>query len=72
MNRFDNPGVRVGSMVRNVLFQTQVRRGTIAGLLHSVFFWGFFILVIGTTLVFIQADFTDPLFDFVFSQRQFL
>ena len=71
LNRFDNPGARVGSMVRDVLFQNQVRRGTIAGLLHSVFFWGFFILVIGTTLVFIQADFTDPLFGFVFLKGNF-
>ncbi|MBT8328172.1 MAG: electron transporter, partial [Desulfofustis sp.] len=71
LNRFDNPGARVGSMINDVLFQNKVRRGAVAGLLHSIFFWGFFILVIGTTLVFLQADFTDPLFGFVFLKGNF-
>jgi Fe-S oxidoreductase/nitrate reductase gamma subunit len=71
LNRFDNPGSRISSMVKDVLFQNQVRQGAGAGLLHAVFFWGFFILVIGTSLVFIQADFTDPLFGFVFLKGNF-
>ncbi len=71
LDRFDNPGARIGAMLRDVLLQSKVRRGGGAGLLHGLFFWGFLVLVIGTTLVFIQADFTDPLFGLVFLQGGF-
>ncbi len=36
------------------------------GSAHGAFFWGFVLLFIGTTLVFIQADITDPLFGWRF------
>ena len=71
LDRFDDPGSRVVTMLKEVVFQNKVRRGGGAGLLHAFFFWGFLVLVIGTTLVFIQADFTDPLFDFVFLKGGF-
>jgi Fe-S oxidoreductase/nitrate reductase gamma subunit len=53
-------------MLKNVLLQTKVTRVVWPGLLHGLFFWGFFLLLIGTTLIVIQADFTDLLFDIKF------
>ena len=41
------------------------------GLLHGFFFWGFVLLFIGTTLIVIQADFTDLLFDVKFLKGTF-
>ena len=36
-----------------------------------MFFWGFFLLFVGTGLIVIQADFTDLLFDYVFLKGTF-
>jgi Fe-S oxidoreductase/nitrate reductase gamma subunit len=40
-----------------------VRRVRGPGTAHGLFFWGFFLLFLGTCLIFLQADFTDLLFD---------
>ena len=71
LNRFDNPAARTGGMVKDIILQKRVLLGGGAGTLHGLFFWGFLLLIIGTTLVFIQADFTDPLFDLVFLKGTF-
>jgi Fe-S oxidoreductase/nitrate reductase gamma subunit len=71
LNRFDNPAARTGDMVKDIILQRRVLRGGGAGLLHGMLFWGFLLLIVGTTLVFIQADFTDPLFDLVFLKGTF-
>ncbi|MBB5347069.1 4Fe-4S dicluster domain-containing protein [Desulfoprunum benzoelyticum] len=66
LDRTDQLGERVVAMLKNVLLQTKVTRVLWPGLLHGLFFWGFFLLLIGTTLIVIQADFTDLLFDIKF------
>ena len=66
LDRTDQLGERVVEMLKNVLLQTKVTRVVWPGLLHGLFFWGFFLLLIGTTLIVIQADFTDLLFDIKF------
>jgi len=71
LSRFDNPGKRIASMLKNVIFQKKIIYGGGAGIFHGLFFWAFLVLVVGTTLVFIQADFTDPLFDIVFLKGGF-
>lgn len=71
LDRLDDPGARIGTMLKNVILQKKVIQGGGAGLLHGLFFWAFLVLVVGTTLVFIQADFTDPLFGFVFLKGGF-
>ncbi len=69
--RTDHLGARIREMLANVLLQRQVIRVRPAGVFHAVFFWGFFLLFIGTTLIVIQADFTDLLFDYKFLKGNF-
>jgi Fe-S oxidoreductase/nitrate reductase gamma subunit len=57
---------RLVLMLKNVLLQKKVSQVVWPGLLHGLFFWGFGLLFIGTTLIVIQADFTDLLFDVKF------
>lgn len=71
LGRLDNLGERIGAMLTDTFFQKKVMRVPWPGLFHAFFFWGFVLLAIGTTLVFIQADFTDPLFDLVFLKGTF-
>ena len=60
--RSDRRGERLTGMLRDLLLQTRVMRVKGAGSAHGIFFFGFVLLTIGTTLVFIQADLLDPLF----------
>ena len=62
LERLDQLPRRIKNMLRDVFLQKQVIRVTAPGSAHALFFWGFLLLAIGTTLVFIQADLTDPLF----------
>ena len=66
LNRFDQWQRRLQLALQNVVLQKKVTRVPWPGLLHGFFFWGFFLLFIGTTLIVIQADFTDLLFDVKF------
>jgi len=69
--RTDRPAVRVAAALRGVLLQGKVLRQKGAGTAHSLFFWGFFLLLIGTMLIFLQADLTDPLFGVRFLRGTF-
>ncbi len=71
LQRTDQPAARLAAMVRNMLLQTRVLRVKGPGIAHAVFFWGFVALFIGTSLIVVQADFTDLLFDFVFLKGTF-
>ena len=71
LNRTDQLKRRIGFMLENVLLQKKVIRVRWPGLLHGLFFWGFVLLLIGTTLIVIQADFTDLLFDVKFLKGTF-
>jgi len=71
LNRFDEPGARIGGMLKDIIFQKKVLKGGGAGTLHGLFFWAFLVLILGTTLIFVQADFTDPLFGLVFLKGGF-
>ena len=62
---------RIVLMLQNVLLQKKVSRVVWPGLLHGLFFWGFGLLVIGTTLIVIQADFTDLFFNVKFLTGSF-
>ena len=70
-NRTDQLGERIRRMVENVLLQKKVTEVRWPGLLHGLFFWGFGLLFIGTTLIVIQADFTDLFFDVKFLKGTF-
>jgi len=69
--RDDQRGKRLVLMLQNVLLQKKVSGVVWPGLLHGLFFWGFGLLVIGTTLIVIQADFTDLFFDIKFLKGTF-
>jgi Fe-S oxidoreductase/nitrate reductase gamma subunit len=62
LDRTDQLPRRISLAIRSVLFQKKVIREAAPGATHALFFYGFLLLTIGTTLVFIQADLTDPLF----------
>lgn len=71
LQRLDQLGRRCSLLLRNLLTQQSVRRGALAGIFHSFFFWGFGLLFIGTLLIMLQADVTEPLFNTVFLQGNF-
>lgn len=71
LNRLDNPGERLALLVKNLLGQLKVLRVSGPGVPHALFFWGFVLLFIGTLLVMLQADFTQPLFDVVILKGPF-
>jgi len=71
LNRTDNLAERISDMLVNVLLQKKVTRVKMPGLFHGFFFWGFFLLLIGTTLIVVQADFTDLLFGYKFLKGNF-
>ena len=62
LHRYDELPRRVVEAICQVFSQVRVMRVIGAGTAHGLFFWGFFILFIGTSLIVLQADFTDPLF----------
>jgi Fe-S oxidoreductase/nitrate reductase gamma subunit len=66
LDRFDRLPTRLWSMLKGMFGQTRVLRVIGPGGLHSVFFWSFGLLFIGTLLVMTQADLTAPLFGVTF------
>jgi Fe-S oxidoreductase/nitrate reductase gamma subunit len=71
LNRTDNLGSRIVMAAKDVLLQSKILKVKGPGLAHSLFFWGFFLLFIGTCLIVIQADFTDLLFGVKFLKGTF-
>lgn len=70
-NRTDQQKLRISGLLRDVFLQARVLRVKGAGTAHGLFFFGFVLLTIGTTLVFIQADLLDPLFGIRFLTGSF-
>ncbi len=62
LDRTDQRGERISGVLRDIFLQARVLRVKGAGSAHGIFFFGFVLLTIGTTLVFLQADLLDPLF----------
>ena len=71
LDRLDNPAARVGLLFKEGLGQLRVLLVWRPGLLHALFFWGFLLLFIGTLLIMLQADLTDPLFSVRFLAGNF-
>ncbi len=71
LQRMDRPVDRAIDTIKTMLLQTKVVRVRLPGLFHGLFFWGFFLLLIGTTIIVIQADFTDLLFGIKFLKGTF-
>ena len=64
LNRCDRYDERVKRMIADVFGHERVFRVTSGGLFHSLFFWGFLMLFLGTLLVMLQADYLTPLLHF--------
>jgi len=71
LDRTDQRGERLKGVLRDVLLQARVLRVKGAGTAHGLFFFGFVLLTIGTTLVFLQADILHPLFGIRFLKGSF-
>jgi Fe-S oxidoreductase/nitrate reductase gamma subunit len=71
LQRLDQVPKRCTLLLRGVLTQSKVLRVLEPGSLHALFFWAFGILFIGTLLVMLQADLTDPLFQVRFLKGTF-
>jgi Fe-S oxidoreductase/nitrate reductase gamma subunit len=63
LDRCDRKGERIKRMLGEALGQSRVVRVKEGGLPHSLFFWGFMILFVGTLLIMLQADFMAPVLD---------
>jgi Fe-S oxidoreductase/nitrate reductase gamma subunit len=71
LQRTDGLGGRIAGMLGNLLLQSKVLQVKGPGTAHGLFFWGFFLLFIGTCLIVVQADFTDLLFGVKFLKGPF-
>ncbi len=71
LERSSNKSARLINSLTDVLSQRKVMRASHVGLTHSLFFWSFILLFIGTTLIFIQVDITGPLFGYKFLKGGF-
>jgi Fe-S oxidoreductase/nitrate reductase gamma subunit len=69
--RFDNKYIRFKYFLSNLFGQKKVLKVLPIGSVHALFFWAFLILFLGTILIFIQADFLDPLFNIRFLKGHF-
>ncbi|MDX2481099.1 MAG: heterodisulfide reductase-related iron-sulfur binding cluster [Desulfuromusa sp.] len=71
LDRTDQLPLRVTAMIKNVLLQNKVLNVRGPGVAHALFFWGFFVLFLGTCLIVLQADFTDLFFGVKFLKGSF-
>src|SRR5262252_3585842 len=61
-NRFDQPQERLAGLFRQTaLHKKLLQRYRGAGLYHFAFYWGFFFLLMGTFVVFLQEDLRIPI-----------
>ena len=71
LERLDRRGTRLRLFLTQAFGQLRVLLVNPPGVLHAFFFWGFLLLFIGTLLVMLQVDFTEPLFSWRFLQGIF-
>ncbi|KKM71421.1 hypothetical protein LCGC14_1430810, partial [marine sediment metagenome] len=69
--RTDRPAKRVFSAVANGLLQKSILKDPYPGILHAAMFFGFIILLMGTSVIFIQQYFTGPIFQWYFFEGSF-
>lgn len=69
--RLDQLPERLWLLLKKGLGQTKVMRVRKPGLTHAFLFWGTLLLFIGTLLIMVQVDFTQPLLDLKFLRGNF-
>jgi Fe-S oxidoreductase/nitrate reductase gamma subunit len=70
-NRFDQIGRRFQLVLKYALGQGRVIKKKYPGTMHILIYTGFIILFIGTVLIFIQVDFSKPIFGWEFLHSAF-
>lgn len=70
-DRTDDLKGRLAAALKYAFSQRHVLRVRGPGIAHSLFFWGFLVLTLGTLLIFLQADLTDPVFGWKFLSGSF-
>jgi Fe-S oxidoreductase/nitrate reductase gamma subunit len=68
---FDHVGERLQRFIQNALLQMKVARKAYAGPMHVLLFYGFTFLFIGTVLVALDYDVTQPLWNYQFLKGWF-
>jgi Fe-S oxidoreductase/nitrate reductase gamma subunit len=71
LERHDQLAGRIVTAVNQVFSQERVLRVHGVGTAHGCFFWGFLLLTLGTTLIFIQTDLLVPLAGVTFLTGRF-
>ncbi len=69
--RITQIGLRFRLLLQYAFAQGKVLKKSYPGLMHLLIYAGFFILFIGTVLIFIQVDITKPLFSYQFLKSTF-
>ncbi len=69
--RLDHLPTRIFRLVNRGLVQLRVMIVKAPGITHALQFWGMLLLLLGTIIVMIQVDFTQPLINFKFIQGTF-
>jgi Fe-S oxidoreductase/nitrate reductase gamma subunit len=64
--RLDHLPTRILRLINRGLVQLRVMIVKAPGITHALQFWGMLLLLLGTIIVMIQVDFTQPLFNFKF------
>ncbi|HYA88666.1 MAG TPA: heterodisulfide reductase-related iron-sulfur binding cluster [Nitrospirota bacterium] len=71
LNRNDRLPERILLFLKTMVAQTRVLRVHGPGFLHAFFFWSFGLLFIGTLLIMVQVDFTQPILGVIFLKGTF-
>lgn len=71
LSRSDQFGRRIVETLKNIVLQKKVMQVSAPGIFHGLFVWCFVLLLIGTALIVVQADFTDLFFNIKFLRGTF-
>jgi Fe-S oxidoreductase/nitrate reductase gamma subunit len=71
LQRLDHLPTRIFRLINRGLVQLRVMIVKAPGITHALQFWGMLLLLLGTIIVMIQVDFTQPLLNFKFIHGTF-
>ncbi len=71
LDRSSHPARRLVHATSLTLTQLRVMRKSFAGIFHSGLFWCFLLLTIGTALIMLQVDLSEPVFGLTFLKGNF-
>ena len=71
LQRLDHLPARILRLIKRAFGQLRVMLVKAPGIIHAFLFWGILLLFIGTLLILVQVDFTEPLFNYNFLKGTF-